>query len=162
MRDPHVRFDERDLETEQLLLPPRQISTLPRLVDYVEFCSTWWMSEGREVRRRLQRSRREVQRLAAEFRTSRLRPSEFCRIHGLTHGTLQRGVSRDRIGSGSQGGFKGLVAVEVRGDEGLDRRRLQESRCGLEVILAKSRRIELSRGFDGVALRRAVELLEGF
>jgi hypothetical protein len=31
MRDPHVRFDERDLETEHLLLPPRQISTLPHL-----------------------------------------------------------------------------------------------------------------------------------
>src|SRR6516165_2338790 len=28
MREPHVRFDERDLETEQLLLLPRQISTL--------------------------------------------------------------------------------------------------------------------------------------
>ena len=31
MREPHVRFDERDLETEQLPLLPRQISTLPHL-----------------------------------------------------------------------------------------------------------------------------------
>jgi len=33
MREPHVRFDERDLETEQLPLLPRQISTLPHLAD---------------------------------------------------------------------------------------------------------------------------------
>ena len=32
MREPHVRFDERDLETEQLPLLPRQISTLPELI----------------------------------------------------------------------------------------------------------------------------------
>jgi hypothetical protein len=30
------------------------------------------------------------------------------------------------------------------------------------VILAKGGRIELSRGFDAVALRRAIEVLEGF
>jgi hypothetical protein len=32
----------------------------------------------------------------------------------------------------------------------------------LEVILAKGRRIELSRDFDAVTLRRAIEVLEGF
>jgi hypothetical protein len=32
----------------------------------------------------------------------------------------------------------------------------------LEVNLAKGRRIELSRDFDAVALRRAIEVLEGF
>jgi len=32
----------------------------------------------------------------------------------------------------------------------------------LEVILSKGRRIELSRDFDAVTLRRAVEVLEGF
>ena len=52
MREPHVRFDERDLETEQLLLPPRQISTLPHLVDEAGFCSSGWMSESEEVKRR--------------------------------------------------------------------------------------------------------------
>ena len=96
----------------------------------------------------------------AEFRTSGLRASEFCRIHGLTHGTLQRGLRRERAGSGSQGGVKGLVAVELSGGGVLDRP--QEGRCGLEVILGKGRRIELSRDFDAVQLRRAVEVLEGF
>ncbi|HET9377474.1 MAG TPA: hypothetical protein VFO40_21035 [Chthoniobacterales bacterium] len=42
----------------------------------------------------------------------------------------------------------------------LDRPR--EGRCELEVILSKGRRIELSRDFDAVQLRRAVEVLEGF
>lgn len=98
----------------------------------------------------------------AEFRTSGLRPSEFCRIHGLTHGTLQRGLRSERIASGSQGGVKGLVAVELTDGNGLDRGRSQEGRCGLEVILSKGRRIELSRDFDAVQLRRTVEVLEGF
>jgi hypothetical protein len=99
--------------------------------------------------------------VVAEFRTSGLRQSEFCRIHGMTHGTLQRGPRRERIVSGSQGAVKRLVAVEVSGGDELDRRRLQKDRSGLEVILAEGRRIELSRDFDAVALRRAVEVLEG-
>ena len=120
------------------------------------------MSEGEEVKRRRRRSWQEIQRLVAEFRTSGLRQSEFCRIHGMTHGTLQRGLRRERIASGSQGGFKGLVAVEVNDGNGLDRCTVQKDRCGLEVILSKGRRIELSRDFDAVALRRAIEVLEGF
>jgi hypothetical protein len=31
----------------------------------------------------------------------------------LTHGTLQRGLRLEQVDSGSQGGVKGLVAVEV-------------------------------------------------
>jgi len=117
------------------------------------------MSEGEEVKRRLRRSSQEIQRLVAEFRTSGLRQSEFCRIHGLTHGTLQRGLRREPIASGE---LKGLVAVELTDGDGLSRRRPEENRCGLEVILAKGRRIELSRDFDAVQLRRAIEVLEGF
>jgi hypothetical protein len=119
------------------------------------------MSEGEEVKRRRRRTSQDIERLVAEFRTSGLRQSEFCRMHGLTHGTLQRGLKKERITSGLQGGFKGLVAVEVTGGKGLDRGGRQEDRCGLEVILAKGRRIELGRDFDAVALRRAIEVLEG-
>ena len=119
------------------------------------------MSEGEEVKRRRRRSSQEIRRLVAEFRTSGLRASEFCRTHGLTHGTLQRGLRRERIACGSQGAVKGLVAVEVSNGDGLGARIPQESRCGLEVILTKGRRIELSRDFDAVQLRRAIEVLEG-
>ncbi len=120
------------------------------------------MSEDEEIKRRRRRSSQEIQRLVAEFRTSGLRQSEYCRIHGLTHGTLQRGLRRERIASGSQGEVKGLVAVELTDGDGLVRGRPQEGCCGLEAILAKGRRIELSRDFDAVQLRRAVEVLEGF
>jgi transposase-like protein len=120
------------------------------------------MNEGKEVKRRRRRSSQEIQRLVAEFRTSGMRQSEFCRMHGMTHGTLQRGLRRERIGSGSQAEVKGLVAVEVTDGEALGQRKQQEGRCGLEVILAKGRRIELKPDFDAVQLRRAVEVLEGF
>jgi hypothetical protein len=49
------------------------------------------MSEVEEVKRRHRRSSQEIGRLVAQFETSGLRASEFCRIHGITHGTrLQR------------------------------------------------------------------------
>jgi len=120
----------------------KRIRLTNHLVRDVGFCSSVWMSEGEEFKRR-RRSSQEIQRLVAEFRTSGLRQSEFCRIHGLTHGTLQRGLRKERIDSDSQEEIKGLVAVE-------------------EVILAKGQRIELSRDFDAVQLRRVVEVLEGF
>jgi len=53
------------------------------------------------------------------------------------------------------------VPVEVSGREALARRKPQEERCELEVILTKGRRIELSRNFDPMELRQAVEVLEG-
>jgi hypothetical protein len=55
------------------------------------------MSEGEEVRRGRGGSSQEIRRLVAEFRTSGMRQSEFCRIHGLRHGTLQRGLKRERM-----------------------------------------------------------------
>jgi hypothetical protein len=120
------------------------------------------MSEGEEVQRRRRRSSQEIQRLVAEFGTSGLRPSEFCRIHGLRHGTLQRNLRRERIASGWPGGVKGLVAVELSDGDGLKGGKSPGGRSGLEVILSQGRRIELRRDFDAVALRRAVQVLEGF
>jgi hypothetical protein len=82
-------------------------------------------------------------------------------MHGLTHGTLQRRLRREEINSG-EGRVKGLVAIEVADGDPPCPRRGQQGRCGLEVILAKGRRIELSRDFDAMVLRRAIEVLEGF
>lgn len=90
---------------------------LTHLVGIVRFCSSRWMSEGEEFKRRQRRSSQEIQRLVAEFRTSGLRRSEFCRIHGLTHDTLKRGLKRERINCGSQGEFK--KAGGGRGDRRL-------------------------------------------
>jgi hypothetical protein len=83
-----------------------------------------------------------------EFRTNGLRQSELCRIHGLTRWTLQprsqERAYRLRFARRSQRAGGG------RGDRchALVRRKPEEGYCGLEVILAKGRRIELSRDFD--------------
>ena len=118
------------------------------------------MTEPEEVKPRRRRTRQEVQRLVSEFGTSGLSRGEFCRIHGVTLSTLQRGLRRERTKSGEiQRDGKKLVRVKVIGGSGTADR---EGRCTMAVVLAKGRRIELSRDFDGAQLRRVVEALEGF
>src|SRR5271157_2908054 len=112
------------------------------------------MTEPEEVKqRRRRRTRQEVQRLVREFGTSGLARSEFCRIHGMTLKTLQRGLKRERTQSSDmQTDGKRLVRVKViGGSDTTDRERL-----GMAVVLAKGRRIELSRDFDPGQLRRVV------
>ena len=54
---------------------------------------------------------------------------------------------------------KRLVRVKViGGTDTADR----ERPCAMVVVLAKGRRVELSRDFDPTQLRRVVETLEGF
>ena len=114
------------------------------------------MTEPEEVKPRRRRTRQEVQRLVSEFGTSGLSRGEFCRIHGMTLSTLQRG--RREPGDIQRDGQR-LVQVKVIGRSGpIDR----DASCGMWVVLAKGRRIELSRDFDATQLRRVVEALEGF
>jgi transposase-like protein len=118
------------------------------------------MTEPEELKPRRRRTRQEVQRLVSEFGTSGLSRGEFCRIHGVTLSTLQRGLRRERTKSGEiQRDGKKLVRVKVIGGSGTADR---EGRCAMAVVLAKGRRIELSRDFDAAQLRRLVEALEGF
>ena len=118
------------------------------------------MTEPEEVKPRRRRTRQEVQRLVSEFGTSGLARSEFCRIHGMTLSTLQRGLKRERLESGaSQSSDKRLVRVKViGGNRAADR----EGRCAMAVVLANGRRIELNRHFDASQLPRVVEALERF
>ena len=118
------------------------------------------MTESEEVKPRRRRTRQEVQRLVREFGASGLVRSEFCRIHGMTLRTLQRGLKRERIKwSDIQSDGKGLVRVKVIGGSGTADR---EPPGTMVVVLVKGRRIELSRDFDPTQLRRVVETLEGF
>jgi hypothetical protein len=118
------------------------------------------MTEPEEVKPRRRRTRQEVQRLVSEFGTSGLSPGEFCRIHGMTLSTLQRGLKRERIErSDLQSDGRTLVRVKVIGGKGTADR---EGRGAMAVVLAKGRRIELSRDFDAAQLRRVVEALEEF
>jgi hypothetical protein len=118
------------------------------------------MTEPEEVKPRRRRTRQEVQRLVSEFVTSGLPRSEFCRIHGMTLGTLQRGLNRGRVKSSDmQSDGKRLVRVKISG--GSDTGDLQGS-CAMAVVLVNGRRIELNPNFDSAQLRRVVETLEGF
>src|SRR5260370_11793958 len=118
------------------------------------------MTEPEEVKARRRRTRQEVQRLVREFATSGLPRGEFCRIHGMTLGTLQRGLNRERIKSNdTQTDGKRLVRVKVIGGSGArDDQRL----CGMAVVLANGRLIEFNPGFHAAPLRRAVAALGGF
>jgi transposase-like protein len=118
------------------------------------------MKEPEEVKPRRRRTRQEVQRLVSEFRTSGLARSEFCRIHGMTLGTLKRGLQRERMGAGgSQSNDERLVRVKViGGGRAADR----EGSFAMAVVLANGRRIELNSDFDTAQLRRVVQTLEGF
>ena len=67
---------------------------------------------------------------------------------------------RERTKSGDiQSDGKKLVRVKVIGESGTADHELP---LGMAVVLAKGRRIELSRDFDATQLRRVVETLEGF
>jgi hypothetical protein len=118
------------------------------------------MTEPEEVRARRRRTRQEIQRLVSEFGASGLSRGEFCRIQGMRLSTLQRGLRRERTKPGDiQSEGKKLVRVKVIGGSGTADR---EDPSAMAVVLAKGRRIELSRDFDAVQLRRVVEALEGF
>jgi len=118
------------------------------------------MTEPEEVKPRRRRTRQEVQRLVSKFGTSGLSRGEFCRMHAMTLSTLQRGLRRERTKPGDiQSDGNKLVRVKVIGGSGTADR---EGRCAMAVVLAKGRRIELSRDFDAAQLRRVVEALEGF
>src|SRR6516164_2911172 len=121
------------------------------------------MTEPEEVKlkpRQRRRTRQEVQRLVREFGSSGLGRSQFCRIHGMTLKTLQRGLEREPIESGDiQADGKRLVRVKVIGGKGTADR---ERPCAIAVVLAKGRRIELNRDFDPAQLRQVVATLEGF
>jgi hypothetical protein len=118
------------------------------------------MTEPEEVKPRRRRTRQEVQRLVSKFATSGLSRGEFCRMHAMTLSTLQRGLKRGPTElSDMQRDGKRLVRVRVIGGTGTADR---EPPYGMVVVLAKGRRIELSRGFDAAQLRRVVEALEGF
>jgi Transposase IS66 family len=104
------------------------------------------MTEPEEVKPRWRRTRQEVQRLVGEFEVSGLSRGEFCRIHGMTLSTLQRGLKRGRTELGDiQRDGKRLVRVKVIGGSGTADR---EGPCAITVVLAKGRRIELNRDFD--------------
>jgi len=107
---------------------------------------------------RKRRTRAEVQELVAEFMSSGMRRSEFCRSRQLSFSTLDRHLKkrrwkrkRTRFALADR-----LVAVEV------DARKSPQhvASCSLAVVLSGGRRIEVHPGFDPPTFERLVSALE--
>jgi hypothetical protein len=111
-------------------------------------------NEASIVRKR--RGAAEVEQLVSEFEGSGLNRSEFCRRQGLALITLNRYLKRVR-GAGAALAGNSLLAVEL----GDGRRSAgRSSACGVAVVLAGGRRIEVSASFDAAVLHRLIRTLE--
>lgn len=105
------------------------------------------------------RTRAEVQQLVAEFVSSGMRRSEFCRSRGLSFSTLDRHLKRRRwkrrrrpVSSAGR-----LVKVELAAKKSPT---LHRASCGLTVVLPGGRRIEVYPDFDTSTFECLVNLLE--
>jgi hypothetical protein len=102
------------------------------------------------------RARAEIRQLVAEFATSGMEASEFCRSRGLSRTTLYRHLKKgESEGNRGSGGIE-LLAVEVAGVKCSSPIRDPE----LAVVLGNARRIEVHPGFDAATLARLVSVLE--
>src|SRR5712692_3965291 len=105
------------------------------------------------------RTRAEVQQLVAEFVSSGMRRSEFCRSRGLSFSTLDRHLKKRRwkrrrrpVSSAGR-----LVKVELAAKKSA---RHRDATCGLAVVLPGGRRIEVHPDFDTSTFERLVDILE--
>src|SRR5258708_2962773 len=108
---------------------------------------------------RKRRARAEVQRLGAEFVRSGMRRSEFCRSRGLSFGTLNRHLKKQRWKRKSRAASSAgrLVPVELAAKKSPTQ---DEPSCGLAVVLSGGRRIEVHPGFDTNTFERLVSARE--
>ena len=105
------------------------------------------------------RTRAEVQQLVAEFVSSGMRRTEFCRRRGLSFGTLDRHLKKQRWKRKSRraSSIGRLVAVELSARKSP---RQHEPSCGLAVMLPGGRRIEVHSDFDTSIFERLLGILE--
>lgn len=105
------------------------------------------------------RTRAEVQKLVAEFVSSRMRRSEFCRSRGLSFCTLNRHLKKQRWKRKSRAASAAgrLVPVELAARKSPTQ---HGPSCGLAVVLPGGRRIEVHPDFDRNTFELLVSLLE--
>ena len=89
-----------------------------------------------------------------------MRRTEFCRSRGLSFGTLNRHLKKQRWKRKSRkASWVGrLVPVELAARKSPTQ---HEPSCGLAVVLSGGRRIEVHPDFDTSTLERLVSALEG-
>ena|SRR5438094_4705855 len=116
------------------------------------------MSAEQKASAHKRRTRAEVQKLVAEFMSSGMRRSEFCRSRRLSFGTLNRHLKKQRwkrkraASSASR-----LVPVELTARKSPTQ---HDATCGLAVVLPGGRRIEVHPDFDTDTFERLVSALE--
>jgi hypothetical protein len=105
------------------------------------------------------RTRAEVQQLVAEFVKSGMRRSEFCRSRGLSFGTLNRHLKKQRWKRRSRAASSAgrLVPVELSARKSPTQ---HKPNCGLAVVLSGGRRIEVNPDLDTHTFERLVSALE--
>ena len=103
------------------------------------------------------RPRAEIRQLVAQFASSGMDASEFCRSHGLSRTTLYRHLLHQRIHGQSVSANAQLVPVELAA---APRREVSNNGSGLAVVLASGRKIEVAQAFDAFTLERLVSVLE--
>ncbi len=117
------------------------------------------MSIEQKVSAHKRRTRAEVEQLVAEFISSGMRRSEFCRSRSLSLGTLNRHLKNQRWKKKSRAASSAglLVPVELAAS----RPAIQhETSCALAVVLSSGRRIEVHADFDTNTFERLVSVLE--
>ena len=105
------------------------------------------------------RTRADVQQLVAEFVSSGMRRSEFCRSRRLSFGTLNRHLKEQRWKRKSPASSLAgrLVPVELAAGKSP----MQDHPSGsLAVVLSGGRRIEVHPDFDTSTFERLVGVLE--
>jgi len=117
------------------------------------------MNGKQKTSTRRRRTHSEVQQLVAEFVSSGMRRTEFCRSRGLSFGTLNRHLKKQRWKRTSRraSSVGRLVPVELAARKSPTQ---HEPSCGLAVVLSGGRRIEVHPDFDTNTLERLVIALE--
>ena len=117
------------------------------------------MSGEQKVSAHKRRTRAEVQELVAEFMSSGMRRSEFCRSRRLSFGTLNRHLKKQRSKKKSRAASSAgrLVPVELVAKKSP---RQDQPSCSLGVVLSGGRRIEVHPDFDTNTFERLVSALE--
>src|ERR1035437_10774783 len=105
------------------------------------------MTVEKKVAEPKRRTRVDVLQLVTEFVSSGMRRSEFCRNRGLSFGTLNRHLKKQRWKRKSRKASSTgrLVPVELAAGKSPTQ---HEPSCGLAVGLAGGRRIEVHPDFD--------------
>src|SRR4051794_12207756 len=111
------------------------------------------------VTRRQRRSRAEVRRLVKEFKRSGMNRSQFCRQRKLALSTLKRNLASESAAAADRSlACSRLVPVEVIRSRCKQQKAVKG--CGVQILLAAGRRIEVQPEFDPQTLNRVVRLLE--